>query len=145
MSCSSFSTFQQSGELAVRKAQLTFNTFPNFHKLSETFQLKILDELITEIPSPNQFSERCRLYRVASVSAFSFGIFFLFLAGHQYSLYFLRLICSISELYILRLSCAIQLLGTSTGLTSTFSTFSAILATNVARLGQHFPIISSQL
>ena len=44
------------------------NTFHTFHKLSDFFQLKAMDELIHEIPSPAHFLKRVKLYRVASVS-----------------------------------------------------------------------------
>ena len=78
LSCHSWFYFlstQKHGDRAVCNTHLAMNTFHTFHKLSDFFQLKVLDELITEIPSPSQFLKRVKFFRQASVSCFQTSTF----------------------------------------------------------------------
>jgi len=63
------SFFQKKGDRSVCNTHLAMNTFHTFHKLSDFFQLKVLDELIVSIESPALFLKRVKFYRMCSVSA----------------------------------------------------------------------------
>jgi hypothetical protein len=52
----------------AKLAKLAYSNFVGFHRMSETFQLKVLDELLNDLPSPSAFTQRVALYRCLSVS-----------------------------------------------------------------------------
>jgi hypothetical protein len=59
---------QTQPESKYKLAKLAYSNFCGFHRMSEYFQLKVLDELLTDIPSPAVFTQRVGLYRCLSVS-----------------------------------------------------------------------------
>jgi len=61
----------------TRSHKLAFANFCGFHRMSQYFQLKVLDELLTDISSPSHFTQRVEVCRCLSVSSFIFSLFLL--------------------------------------------------------------------